>query len=553
MPLGNIYRKSEKNEFDTMKRVLVIDGLDKLSLRDYKDFDQVVCLNEGIKKEIKGKEFLELDLYSYFISSHKMARDINKRLLAIYNIEESLHLSLLKLSDSVIYDCARLIVISMDLSSHDNQVLVLTNKSKLILSFIKILGLNLIDVKFKSWSENKKRLKKDLFKLFLYMIDYFKLKENNAENIFVIYNDKVSFEYAKPYLNEVMVYPFFCKDRVIKPSNYSCDKYLGYKMISPKIFLSVLREYVYNMKNIKNNVECKYIKSLYLDFLFFLEIEAGVFLTLKEKSPKLKKVLGAFDAYSSIDYVTYRLNKMYNIKTICIPHGINFKEKVNYISLGVNTYTFWSENHLKRMGGSNISKKYVDVSKIITGSSIYHSITKNKKNKKNNAKKILVIGEYFSNDFFYSSPFNENTSRVFFNVLTDFVKNNIDSTVTIRTRLNDGYYNLALQYACDNIVISTSKNSIVDEINNHNLVISVFSNALHEGLILEKDVLQVNLLKIENYRDLAAKKLVHYANTEESFSYILKKWYQNELRNLDFDLHLKEYANNGDFKKIKLR
>lgn len=119
-------------------------------------------------------------------------------------------------------------------------------------------------------------------------------------------------------------------------------------------------------------------------------------LSLKKKYPDLENILGIFDAFSSIDYITEKLNKEQNIVTICIPHGINFKYKVHYISYGVNVYTFWSKNHLKRMEDSNLTND-TKTNKVLTGNIFFYKNTLDcLQNKKLNNKNILVIGEYFS-------------------------------------------------------------------------------------------------------------------------------------------------------------
>lgn len=275
-------------------------------------------------------------------------------------------------------------------------------------------------------------------------------------------------------------------------------------------------------------------------------------LSLNKKYPNLENILGLFDTYNSIDYVTERLNKEQNIKTICIPHGINFKHKVNYISYGANVYTFWSKNHLKRMEDSNLINDTKTI-KLITGNIVYKNTLNYLLNRKLNNKNILVIGEYFPKDDYYTSPFNERTTKELFDTLKDFMDKNQDCNLNIRTRLNDDYCKLALKYVSNNIKISSPNVSIIDEINNSDLIISVFSNSLHEGLLLEKNVLQVNLLGIENYRDLANDNLLFYADTSEKVKRILEIWYKSDLPKLDYTKHLKEYANNGNFEKLDLK
>jgi hypothetical protein len=205
------------------------------------------------------------------------------------------------------------------------------------------------------------------------------------------------------------------------------------------------------------------------------------------------------------------------------------------------------------MEDSNLIDNEV-INKVLTGNIVYKNTLTYLKKQSYQTKNILVVGEYFADKDFYISPFNLKASKKLFDLLSDFAKHNHDINITIRTRLSDGYYTLAKEYSnnYDNIQISSPNKLIIDEINENNLIISVFSNALHEALLLEKQVLQVNFLNIENYRDLAKDNLVHYATTDDECLDILNKWKDNKLPQLDFSKHLKKYANNGLFKPLNI-
>lgn len=282
-----------------------------------------------------------------------------------------------------------------------------------------------------------------------------------------------------------------------------------------------------------------------------LEMQNMMILSLKLKYKRLQTLIGLFDSNSSIDYMTSQLNYHQNIITICTPHGINFKYKVNYISFGVNKYAFWSKEHLKMMEYTTILDNE-KTEKILTGNIVYSETLIKKKKQSIKNKNILVVGEYFSQDNFYSSPFHYNATKVFFDTISDFIEKNNDCKLTIRTRLNDEYFKLAQKYISKNIIISSPDKSIIDEINENDLIISVFSNALHEALLLEKKVLQINLLGIENYRNLAKDGLVYYADTKELLKIKLQDWYDDKLPKIDYLKHLEKYSNNGLFLKINL-
>ena len=497
-------------------------------------------------------------LYKYFIRTHKTVRELNKIIISEYKfLNSGLYLSLIKLADEFFFTCIRILEIIKDIKIEypNYSILVDTKYNRFLKLFAELLNYDLENIYIENKIYNPLRTNniKIFIKIILLLINSFRIKHENIKNIFFLYNDKVSFEFAKPYLDDSLItYPFCSPGLIYKNNKYGVENYVDSKFIVFKEFLKGLRNYRNNrMKIIRSNLLME-IKDIFLSKVFELELNSMTVLSLKKKYPDLENILGIFDAFSSIDYITEKLNKEQNIVTICIPHGINFKYKVHYISYGVNVYTFWSKNHLKRMEDSNLIND-TKTNKVLTGNIVYKNTLDCLQNKKLNNKNILVIGEYFPKDDYYTSPFNERTTKELFDTLKNFMDKNKDCHLNIRTRLNDDYCKLALKYVSNNIKISSPNVSIIDEINNSDLIISVFSNSLHEGLLLEKNVLQVNLLGIENYRDLANDNLLFYADTSEKVKRILEIWYKSDLPKSDYTKHLKEYANNGNFEKLDLK
>ena len=141
-----------------------------------------------------------------------------------------------------------------------------------------------------------------------------------------------------------------------------------------------------------NNLKISFLKQI-------IKLEKWIvpLISLKNKYPNIKYFIGSFDAIPHIDYLTERLEK-YQIKTICIPHGINFKYKVHYITLGTHIYTFWSNHHQNRII-QNLIYKDKNCKLIITGNPNVESMNKKFQEIKDKFPKkertILIIGEYF--------------------------------------------------------------------------------------------------------------------------------------------------------------
>jgi len=489
------------------------------------------------------------DLVKYFMKSHKRARKINNKILNNNN-QSSLLLSLLKLGDVPIYEVARILNIIDDYKEFD--ITVDTKYNKLLKYIILLEKLDFKKVNIIDRGLEKLKIKfylKYIVAWIIMVVNSIFIKKKHDKNIFSIYNTNIAYDFIEPYQKDVVVYGSLSPNIYLKPKYYSPKNYIKFKYITVNKFFKGIRN-IYNNIKIVNKMDIdSELKNIFISYLFPLETQNMIYLSLKDKFINLTNLLGMFDTNSAIDYVTDNLNKI-GIKTICIPHGINYIYKVNYISLGTNMYTFWSKNHYNRIMQSLLIKPNNTKLKI-TGNYIYTKTLKHRKITKK-SKKILVVGEYFEKNIFYSSPFNKKNANELLKTLSEFAKKNQDCSILIRTRIDDEYAQIAKNYLSNNIKLSSPKNPLIDEINEHDLIISIFSNALHEALLLNKKVLQVNLLGIENYRTLANDGLVYYADTIDALNNKLKKWYNGELKDLDYERHLREYCNNGVFEKIKL-
>ena len=126
-----------------------------------------------------------------------------------------------------------------------------------------------------------------------------------------------------------------------------------------------------------------------------------------------------------------------------------------------------------------------------------------------------------------------------------------DLSITIRTRLSDEYYKIAQKFEGTRITISSPKVALMDDILKHNLIITIFSNAINEALLLNRNVLQINLIGIENYRDLAERNLVYYATDQDTIEKYIKLFISGNLKNLNFSVHKEQDLNNCDFNKVE--
>ncbi len=531
-------------------RVLLSDN-DSILSKDIEEYDIIL----STKIDSPENNIYKIEPHQYFMEAHKQTRVLNKKLLE-YD-QSSIFLSLLKGSDRIFFDYVRIILIleksyglykfksiTIDIENNSlfNEILLLLDKN---FSFDIVFNIN----------NTKKNIKKNLFfrfcyfatKLFKYLILSFvdsNKKDKQFEKVLVPYYS------AQSYLNishldnkDVAIYPLMSSIDKYKEFHKDIHNLIKSRVVTGKYFIAYFKQSYLNYKLLQKSNIPKNIKRVLFPSVFDLSFYDSLYKSFVDLYGP-KNIIGQFDATWYIDYLTEQLNKM-GVITTCIPHGVNYKYKVNYISQGVNEYSFWSIEHKKQFD-ENVLVKNCDtevISGFIGFKRLKERYLRERDNFSSSKKSILIIGEYFSSDNYYTSPFNYDTSKRLFEKLKEY-----NLPITVRTRLDDDYHRLANKYTLYGFKITDpSKKDIFTEIMEHDLVISVFSNALHESLLLRKKTLQVNFLGIENYRNLADRGLVYYASSEDKLDHFMSHYVNSTLPKLNFDLHEKEYCSEKIF------
>jgi hypothetical protein len=524
-----------------------------LSLIDIKMYDYIFIL-DSTKREEYNQNHISISLPHYFMRAHKQSRRLNREFLKVES--SSLFLSLVKSIDKSIFEVLRNLEILQDIDKayQLSSVEVIVKNQYL---FQELLAWMSYTFSFSIHYHNKKEysLKESaivrffyrVFKLHKYLFNavFFQKSTSTFKNLLVPYHSLQSYKNIK-YLvdDETLVAPLISDRDDYSAYQDSFSHVEIYPFITFREFIKFPLYYVRDIRTIKEIDVDKEVKSLFYSRVVDLVFARVLYSSIISRY-KVKNILGEFDTTSYIDYVTEVANEK-GTKTYCIPHGINFKYKVHYISMGVNHYAFWSIKHQEQFYQNLLVDDNVEgkICGYIGFKELKDRYLKASKGEKV-VKSILVIGEYFSNDNFYSSPFHEEASRRLFECLKEYAKK-YHLPITIRTRLSDAYFNLAKEYEPYGFRISSpSKKDIYADIMGHDLVISVFSNALHEALLLRKKTLQVNFIGIENYRDLAHEGLVYYADNEKDLDEVIERYVKDQLEVLDFDRHERVYCNSS--------
>ncbi|MFG1505555.1 hypothetical protein [Halobacteriovorax sp. ZH5_bin.2] len=515
-----------------MKKLLLVDK-EFLNKIDKDHYDLIIVKSDEGDFSFDNVSYVHLP--KFFMESHKETRALVNNILGdIVNTSPEV-LSFFKHSDSYFYNIVR---DNLIIKNYKNDYKIYIYQADKYLSkafsFPKVIVLN--DNSLSYFYITKKLI--SLF--FRYSTMLFSKKRNfeNIKSLAICWADNISYSYFKDLdRKNIAFWPYLSKKGTLSLSNATLINKMPKANL--KDFYYSLKRLILTYRDIKKtlrNIPAKYI----LNSVISMEKWSFPILKLVEQS-SIKYIYGSFDSNFGIDYLTKVVN-LNNVKTICVPHGVNYKYKASYISYGTNYYSLWSEEHEKQIRKS-VNDPYAAITKI-TGSFVYKNLYDKFKTKKtsNKINTILIIGEYFSNDKYYGSPFNAYDARRYLGGIKE-VASKIGASVSVRCRLNDGYYEVCKELLDDNFKILDNNQSIFEQYFEHDLVVSVFSNALHEALLLRRRVLQINFLGVENYRTLNENNILPCAHNELELEKIL---IENVFFN-DYGSHDKIYLNNCEY------
>ena len=261
-----------------------------------------------------------------------------------------------------------------------------------------------------------------------------------------------------------------------------------------------------------------------------------------------KSIIGTFDTYLDAD-IGYRVAKKNNIKFVCISHSFNYDFRMEYIYLPFDMYFVWSEAHKAQViKGNYISNK--DCEFFIVGAQMYKNKKYDIETMKNLQTKkydILIIGEYYVDDFSWHS-FNPIATKRLANVLLELSSK---YKICIRPRSNDAYYKDMYSILGDKVDYSVptyaneNRSTITKDILSSKLVYGVFTNGIHDALFANVPVVQVNFILEKSPKDLAKENFAYYADNEEKLLSITRDFLSGKLNELDFAQHNNIYLHDG--------
>jgi len=186
----------------------------------------------------------------------------------------------------------------------------------------------------------------------------------------------------------------------------------------------------------------------------------------------------------------------------------------------------------------------------IVGTPVYShlNIEKLKQNQKKEID-ILVIGEYYYKDF-SQQPFNSYSTIQLAKVLKKISKK---YNILVRPRTKDEYYEdmrsillNSVQYSIPSIE-SEVKTTVMDDIVRSKLVLGVFTNGIHDALLVHTPVIQTNFILKKSHKPLHENSMVYYATNKDSLIQIIDDFFNKKISPLNYEEHNKKFLNSGKF------
>ena len=260
---------------------------------------------------------------------------------------------------------------------------------------------------------------------------------------------------------------------------------------------------------------------------------------------KPKIILGTLDASIIADLYS-SIFKSYNIKFGCYSHGYNYDFRTEYIYIPFDFYFIWSQIHLDHIQKGTYIKNNCKF--YITGSPLYKNFNFPLLREQTVALKydILVIGEYYY-DNYALQPFNSQATLKLAEVLKTYSK---QYNICIRPRMDDQYYKDMYSVLGDSVTYSfpknqsEAKNSMIDDIQASKIILGVYTAGLNDALLLNKFVIHINFIGIEEPRYFNINNAKYYANNGERLQEIINRILSSDMINSKFDMN-KYYFNDA--------
>lgn len=493
---------------------------------------------------INGVELQYVNITPYFLKAHQKSRELNKYFIT-KGLKSDLFLSIFKKTDEEFFYANRLNLVAEDISASKDSVVLSSGYAPLACDAQRIVNqssnlkkipfvTNLIYLFKVSLGVAKQIVLMSLY--FMNLKNLFKSNKSINRLLFVL-NDSIYRSFFTPYITPHSIeVPFFSLNRVRRAFSV---------FVYPTQFLKIVFHWTIDISPLLFAKIPFGIKALFLKSGFSILNDTLFFVGLLQQYPSAKELLGCFDHFDSSDYLSHVLTKNKK-KVICNPHGMSFPFKCHYLSLGCHQYLFWSEKHKEFRERALLAKNEFKTECTITGNFHYSSVEKRENQNQPPPFRVLIIGEYFPEDQFYSSPFNQHATTRFFDTIK-WVSENLPFEFFIRYRITDEYFDIASKYLSNNIHLCHPTEDIFHSLSSKDLVATVFSNAIHEALLVDVPVVQMNYLGLKGFRSLAEEGLCYEVfNHNEAISFF-KKFSENEIVRLDFDLHRKQYCNSKKF------
>jgi hypothetical protein len=332
---------------------------------------------------------------------------------------------------------------------------------------------------------------KAIYKILLYIINsIFVRPDKDIRSVLLCFG---SDRFISPYYSHSsIVYPIYNWSNKFSDDQYN-NKVVRRKFISLFALIGFIPNFV-----ILFFKGFKVSNSLYvaLEQSLTISIEVLLCISLKRKYKKITHLIGTFETNTCSDVITRFVNNQ-DVKTVIVPHGLDFSCKFAHLSYGANVYCTWSPYNSEIIKKTKFLEENCEIK--VTGNPIYKKMYLHSKDniKKRTEKVIILLAlEHVTEDYCRSSPYQSIYFEHLVSSVVDACKSNSKVRLTIRSRDKGKVYDLAKKFEGD-VKISTSlETPIEDDLVKSDIVITQYSNALNEALIFGKMVIHVDLFKI---------------------------------------------------------
>jgi hypothetical protein len=260
----------------------------------------------------------------------------------------------------------------------------------------------------------------------------------------------------------------------------------------------------------------------------------------------IKMIAGVLDDGFGQDILSF-LCKNNDIKLACFTHCSHlYPFKIEFLSSPFNYYFASSEYYKELVMLQDITDTKCNFINIGYANYANNIISKYSSVKIEKQYDLIFVGDYY-HDSLAINPFTPCLTKRIAKALLELSHK---YKILIRPRNKDKYYNDLFEVLGSSVDYSLGDDrlTVYEDIKSAKLGVAAYTNALRDGLLMHVPFVHINWIDLETTNiSMAKDSAIYYSQNEDELHSLVEMFFNNELKELEFEKNNQKYSNSGKF------